>query len=68
MATKNRKYFKSNDDGVATSYYGYILKWIDLEDMSIKSEGPFSDQKEATTKLSDYLRSGVCSWLVTYHG
>jgi hypothetical protein len=71
VAKKKRQYFKTLEDGVAAPVHGYVVKWVeeirDLSDMEIKNEGPFVNKNTAESLLQDYLKSGICSWVVSYH-
>lgn len=68
MPIKKRKYFKSNPDGRPTkTRVAFILKFIDDKN-ALKTVGPFSKEDDAFEALSTYLRSGVCSWVVSYNG
>tara|TARA_R100000278_G_C5466258_1_gene162774 strand:- start:753 stop:965 length:213 start_codon:yes stop_codon:yes gene_type:complete len=69
VGKKKRRYFKTSGDGVSKSIRGYMVKWLDNESESfshIKNAGPFSDVDEACELLHDNLRSGKCSWMVSY--
>ena len=45
----------------------FLLKIIDDKD-AIKTIGPFAKEDDAIEALSNYLKSGVCSWVVSYNG
>ena len=45
----------------------FLLKIIDDKD-TIKTIGPFAKEDDAFEALSTYLKSGVCSWVVSYNG
>jgi len=68
MADKKRKYYKTNNDGIALNQNKeFLLKWISHKDGSVMQEGPYSNEKDANDLLSKYLKNGICSWLVTYN-
>ena len=71
VPTKRRRYFKPTADGVATPVHGYVVKWVatdgESHSIEIKNDGPFSDINAAEDLLQEYLKSGICSWLVSYY-
>lgn len=68
MKKSDRKYFKSNPGGGPISAEStFLLKIIDDKD-AIKTIGPFAKEDDAIEALSNYLKSGVCSWVVSYNG
>jgi len=68
MKKSDRKYFKSNPSGGPVSTEStFLLKIIDDKD-AIKTIGPFAKEDDALEALSNYLKSGVCSWVVSYNG
>ena len=66
MTEKKRKYYSSRDEH-STEKRVYLLRYQDVENKAIKSEGPFSNEDSANDRLSSLLREGICSWLVTYN-
>ena len=68
MKKSDRKYFKNNPNGgPVTTKSTFLLKIIDDKD-AIKTIGPFAKEDDASEALSAYLKSGVCSWVVSYNG
>jgi hypothetical protein len=73
MPTNNpppqRKFFSAGREGEAAKALKsvFILRYHDNKSDSIQNKGPFSE-KEALKLLSSYLKSGVCSWIVSYSG
>ena len=71
MPTKKRKYFKNDGDGLtAINSKAFLLKFIDKteDDETLKTVGPFEQEDDAIEALSGYLKSGICSWIVSYNG
>ena len=68
MPTKKRKYFKKSENGKSEKVTSaFLLKFIDDKN-ALKTVGPFAKEDDAFEALSSYLRSGLCSWIVSYHG
>ena len=65
MLTKKKKYFKPNSNGIATRRLSFLIRWLD--DATVKNDGPFFNEQEAENALRDYLKRGVCSWIVKYN-
>jgi hypothetical protein len=66
--SNRRKYFKnSSSDGLSKASTTFLLKFIDEKD-NLKTVGPFAQEDDAFEALSSYLKSGVCSWIVSYNG
>ena len=69
MGTKKRRYYKASDGGVSKSIRGYMVKWLDSDTESfsqIQNAGPFTDVEDASKLLHENLKSGKCSWMVSY--
>ena len=68
MATKKKKYYKPSGDGIAIPVRGYLVKSLQESSSLIeKNDGPFTDESEAIELLRQYLKSGICSWVVNYY-
>lgn len=69
MGTKKRRYYKASNGGVSKSIRGYMVKWLDNESKSfsqIQNAGPFTNIDEASELVHEKLKSGKCSWMVSY--
>ena len=69
MGNKKRRYYKPSSGGVSESISGYMVKWLDNESESfskVQNAGPFTDAEEAAELLHKNLKSGICSWMVSY--
>ena len=68
MVSKKRNYYGSQKgQSTKNNLKVFLLRYEDLEDKLIKSEGPFADEGNAKEKLNSLLKEGICSWLVTYN-
>ena len=63
-----RRYYRASNSGVARSVEGYMVKWLDNSDSftQVKNAGPFKNMEEAAELLQTNLKSGICSWMVSY--
>jgi hypothetical protein len=67
VGTRKRRYYKPSSTGVAAPVSGYIVKWLGTESSSqVNNDGPYNDIEEAAQILQAYLKSGICSWMVSY--
>ena len=62
-----RNYYKSHADGSSARYKMFLVRYHDSKEDSYLCDGPFKEQSEALETVSEYLRKGVCSWMVTYN-
>lgn len=68
MSTKKRKYYSNDGTGVAKSAKkAFLLKWINNSTGVVMQDGPYFNEKDASEMLGEYLKSGICSWLVAYN-
>ncbi len=68
MPSKKRRYFKTDDSGKRYEFKIYLVRHQDSVEGTIQSDGPYKREVDAIDKLNSFLREGICSWLVTYHG
>ncbi len=66
MSGKTKKYYKYGDSGLSQAKLVYMIKWLDHENSAIKYEGPFLEEEDAKRTLSDFLKKGLCSWIIRY--
>lgn len=66
MSTKTKKYYKPNGRGVSEASLAFLIKWFDVENSTIKYDGPFFNEETAEDMLYAYLKRGVCSWIIKY--
>mgnify|MGYP003660438121 FL=1 len=67
VGTRKRRYYKPSSTGVAAPVSGYIVKWLEHDASSrVNNDGPYNDIEEAAQILQAYLKSGICSWMVSY--
>ena len=66
MSTKRNKYYKFNDSGLSQSQLVFMIKWVDDSDKKINYEGPFLKEEDAIDTLNDFLKRGLCSWIIKY--
>ena len=64
---KKRNYYKSSDGTSSSRYKMFLVRYYDLEQSSYACDGPYGDQKQALDIVHEYLKNGVCSWMVTYN-
>ena len=65
---KKRSYYRSSGKlSKSDNKKTYLLRYEDRAG-EYAQEGPFSDEAMATERLNYFLKSGVCSWLVSYNG
>tara|TARA_R100000008_G_C3549481_1_gene149522 strand:+ start:441 stop:671 length:231 start_codon:yes stop_codon:yes gene_type:complete len=69
---KNRKYFKpglgtADESQASNKFKIFLLRYHDDETNSVLNEGPYSNEEEAMYVLNNYLKQGICSWVVTYN-
>jgi hypothetical protein len=65
-----RKYFSHSHskEGAATSLKKvFLLRYCDKGTKTIHSDEPYADEKQALKALTEYLKKGICSWVVTYN-
>lgn len=65
--SKKRKYYKPHTEKVSKNQRLFLVKYFDLKKDSCLCDGPFNQQEEALETVSEYLRKGICSWMVTYN-
>ena len=65
MQQKSKKYLAI--DPVMKGKQLYILYKYDLAKEEMASEGPFLKKDEAYDKMNNFLKRGVCSWVVVYN-
>ena len=64
-----RKYFSRSKEGTTTPLRKvFLLRYCDKETEAIHSDEPYADEKLALRALTEYLKKGICSWVVTYNG
>lgn len=69
MNKKDRKYYRNYDGkSASTDKKIFLVRYCEDYKNIINEAGPFNKEEEAIATLSDYLRKGICSWLVTYNG
>tara|TARA_B100000287_G_C20339759_1_gene665327 strand:+ start:43 stop:249 length:207 start_codon:yes stop_codon:yes gene_type:complete len=66
VSGRTKKYFKFNDNGLSQAKLVYIIKWLDQKDAAIKYEGPFLKEEDAICTLNEFLKRGLCSWIIRY--
>ena len=66
MSGKRKKYFRFNGNGLSQAEIVFMIKWFDNNDSVIKYEGPFSNEEDAIHKLNEFLKQGLCSWIIRY--
>ena len=68
MLKKKKNYYKPNSDGISksSSHPVFIVRW--LKDNEQMNDGPYDTEERAEDRCVQLLKSGICSWLVRYHG
>ena len=51
MSTKTKKYYKPNGRGVSEASLAFLIKWFDVENSTIKYDGPFFNEERAEDTL-----------------
>jgi hypothetical protein len=66
---RKRKYFKPIDAGSLPKIENkvFLVRFQDTATGKISAMDPFEKKEKAIETLKSYLKSGVCSWLVTYN-
>ena len=67
VMSKKRNYYKPFVDGSSGRYKMFLVRYHDSKENSYLCDGPFKEQEEALETVSEYLRNGICSWMVTYN-
>ena len=64
-----KKYYKINEKGVSTSLKKVFLVFIyDETSKSQEIAGSYYTHKEARSTSDHFLKSGICSWIVSRNG
>jgi hypothetical protein len=67
VSAKRKKYFKLNSSGLSQAELVFLIKWFDQKDSAIKYEGPFLNEKDAVDVLNQFLKQGLCGWIIRYN-
>jgi hypothetical protein len=68
---RKRKYFHTSSDAsgpVSSQYKMFLVRYHDEDSNAVQNDGPHSKEEVAVDVLNDYLKRGICSWLVSYNG
>ena len=64
-----RKYFARSEEGAPAALHKvFLLRYWKKDIQTVCNDGPYADEKEAHKVLAEYLKKGICSWVVTYNG
>jgi|TARA_R110000851_G_scaffold169112_1_gene315269 hypothetical protein len=67
-ANKKRSYYKTYASGASAAALAYLVRHYDEKDNDYPCDGPFNTRDGAISASMEYLRKGVCAWVVTYNG
>jgi hypothetical protein len=45
----------------------FLVRYHDLSEDSFLCDGPFGTREDADERVNEYLKKGICSWMVTYN-
>jgi hypothetical protein len=45
----------------------FLVRYHDLDENSFLCDGPYGNVEEAVETVNEYLRQGICSWMVSYN-
>lgn len=63
------KHYKQNNKGVSSAGKKVFLVFVyDEQKMLPEIAGSYYNQKDADSTLNHFLKSGICSWIVSRNG
>lgn len=65
--SKKRRYYSSASDYATRRYKMFLVRYHDLSEDSFLCDGPFGTREDADERVNEYLKKGICSWMVTYN-
>lgn len=66
-APKKRRYYSSQDGPSSASSHLFLVRYHDNSVDNYPCDGPFTNHEEAITASIEYLKKGICSWVVSYN-
>lgn len=67
--TSKRKHYKIDEKGISSSLKEVFLVFIyDEQNKSPEIAGSYNTHKDARSTSDHFLKSGICSWIVSRNG
>jgi hypothetical protein len=66
-ANKKRNYYKTYGGEAQAGARTFLVRYYDEKDDNYPCDGPFNTHDDAISASREYLRKGVCAWVVAYN-
>ena len=64
---KKRNYYRSHGNTSIATSNAFLVRYVNKEATNYPCEGPFTDRDDAIAASIEYLKKGICSWVVSYN-